>query len=248
MTTNIQTDTTPGNSAPPRRYIRPSRGAYLGGSGTSQPPTGQQHELQPPAPLPGDSLVDEFDSLPDEWSVGDSAAVECSSGIEQSPENETDDFDIAEYYLDEPVDDQIASGIGELAFIARPAGRGKGATATVTAFWSGEPIENAEIELGKPAERDMLITALIVKQPAIDRDDAARKLLNAAATLGQRSRGEGGTGGKSQATQLIELADDVELFHDGQVAYARFTAGDEEHCHYEVSQIRSEQFKNWIAY
>ncbi|MEX2172073.1 MAG: ATP-binding protein [Pirellulales bacterium] len=52
------------------------------------------------------------------------------------------------------------------------------------------------------------------------------------------------SGRKNQATQLMELAEGVELFHDpGQVAYARIS-GD---GHYEVVKLRTAAFRRWLA-
>ncbi len=53
---------------------------------------------------------------------------------------------------------------------------------------------------------------------------------------------------KTQATSLVELADDADLFHDPDgEAYARFPVGSEEHFHWEVSRVRSKSFRRWLA-
>jgi hypothetical protein len=49
---------------------------------------------------------------------------------------------------------------------------------------------------------------------------------------------------KNQATQLVDLAGKVELFHDpDQEAYARFSVAD----HYEVAGLRTKQFRRWLC-
>jgi hypothetical protein len=49
---------------------------------------------------------------------------------------------------------------------------------------------------------------------------------------------------KSQATQLVELADNVELFHDPDgVGYARFAVDE----HFEVAAVRNKRFRTWLA-
>lgn len=71
-----------------------------------------------------------------------------------------------------------------------------------------------------------------------DEADEADARADAAAT-------EGGTEtSKNQATQIVDLAADVELFHDpDRDAFARFPVDD----HMEVAGVRSKHFRRWLA-
>ncbi|MGI8825180.1 MAG: hypothetical protein ACR2JC_05980 [Chloroflexota bacterium] len=48
---------------------------------------------------------------------------------------------------------------------------------------------------------------------------------------------------KSQATRLVALAADVELFHTGEIAYTRVPVG----THHEVLGLRAAAFKRWLG-
>jgi hypothetical protein len=52
---------------------------------------------------------------------------------------------------------------------------------------------------------------------------------------------------KSQSTVLVEMADDVDLFHDPDgEAYARFPVGDGDDLHWEVSRVSAKPFRRWL--
>jgi len=53
---------------------------------------------------------------------------------------------------------------------------------------------------------------------------------------------------KSQATMLVELAGECDLFHDvdGE-AFARFQVGDGDDFHWEVSRVRNKGFRRWLS-
>lgn len=56
-------------------------------------------------------------------------------------------------------------------------------------------------------------------------------------------------GKKSQATILVELASEAELFHDTDgEAHARFRVGDGEDGHWEVSRVAAKGFRRWLKH
>jgi len=59
----------------------------------------------------------------------------------------------------------------------------------------------------------------------------------------EKPQGNGKAPKQSQATQLVELAADAELFHDDSYdCFARVQVND----HYEIMRIRSQMFKRWL--
>jgi hypothetical protein len=53
---------------------------------------------------------------------------------------------------------------------------------------------------------------------------------------------------KSQATMLVELAGECDLFHDADgEAFARFPVGDGDAFHWEVSRVRNKGFRRWLS-
>ncbi len=73
--------------------------------------------------------------------------------------------------------------------------------------------------------------------------------IEAEVSAGQKQYGDGGEEKerKSQATTIVELAEDVDLFRDGDgEAYARFPVGDGDDLHWEVSRVSTKTFRRWL--
>jgi energy-coupling factor transporter ATP-binding protein EcfA2 len=115
---------------------------------------------------------------------------------------------------------------------------GRNGTGTVTARLDGRAVAVETIDLGKPDARAAFARQVCDGRPGIDLATVEGELLQIAADVA------GGGDGESQASRLVRLADDCELWHDARAnPWASLRAGE----HVEHWPVRSRTLKRHLA-
>jgi hypothetical protein len=108
--------------------------------------------------------------------------------------------------------------------------------------WSDAELEHKiEDALNQPGERGYLLHG--------DAGIPDGETLGDATTTSDTSKDDGEKKDrKSQATMLVELAGECDLFHDSDgEAFARFPVGNGDTFHWEVSKVRARGFRRWLS-
>ena len=133
----------------------------------------------------------------------------------------------------------------ELTLQWQPSGRN--GEAIITASLGGEPIAKDTVDLTKSKARTLFAQTVAQGRPGIDARAVDDELLRLAAEMDRETDAVDAAGHKerkSQATMLVELASDCDLFHtpagDG---YATFRVDE----HRETWPVRNRGFKRWLS-
>jgi hypothetical protein len=123
----------------------------------------------------------------------------------------------------------------------RQAKNGKG---NLVAKSGGEPIFTDKLDITNAVDRQKFVRGLCKRRKGIDRGDVTRQLEQMAAScVYDADDGADDEAKFTQAQALVNLAADLELWHDGDVAYATIPVDG----HRENYPLNGKGFRNWIA-
>jgi hypothetical protein len=230
-----------------------------GGYAIAPPSPAECHPLNKPYELLSGDLTNIPTVTPEEREVMINAARSLNEYIE--PDSQLSAYNTNDERLNRPGDDfnrkgdwhtlleeygwRQASQHGEVEFWQRPDKDGNGHSATLN--YRGNKLFHVFTTSAPPFEADRsytLFTVYALLKHAGDYRAAAREL--AKQGYGEPIQEETATSHtkKSQASMLVELAHDAELFHtSSREAYATVPVND----HRETQRIESEDFKLWLS-